>query len=254
MRVDIGGASLAYVTSGDASRPEPPVVLLHGLASTKETFADAARALESDHHVVRPDMRGHGASDAPPGAWSIGDLGRDVVAVLDAIGAERAILAGHSAGGVIALEVAIRAPARVVGLVLAATASQCNQRAGDFYEAMAKKAEEHGGAAVMPDFGWSAEDAAKHAPDATGFAKASRCMATLFPSPLTPELGRIACPTSILVGSNDFIGAGGSVIMSRAIPGATIRILEGRGHGIHLEDPDAFVAAVRSVSRAVRGA
>ncbi len=238
--IDVGYCSLGYRIQGAG---EPSVTLLHGLATTKENWDPIAGLLAERHRVLALDMRGHGESETPAGNWTRADLANDVIAALDALGFARTILVGHSAGGVIALEVALRHPEYVAGLVLAATASECNERAGQWYEAMAKKAEEQGAASVLPDFGWDPNVPPPF--EATGFAKASRCMATLYPSPLTPALSSIDCPTSIVVGTNDFIGVGGSVIMSRKIPNARLLIREGRSHSVHREEP-ALIAELVS--------
>jgi len=102
---------------------------------------------------------------------------------------------------------------------------------------MAVAAEAEGGRAALAEFGLS-EDSGAIAPDGAGFAKVARCMASLHASPLTPRLGELRCPVTIAAGSADFIGPGGSVIMHRAIPGSRLVIVDGRGHDLHMEDPD----------------
>ena len=65
-------------------------------------------------------------------------------------------------------------------------------------------------------------------------------MASLNRAPLTGRLGEIRCPTLAIVGEKDFLGAGGSVILSRNIRGARLEIVPERGHGLFLEDPAGF--------------
>jgi len=98
-----------------------PVVLLHGLTATRRYVVMGSRALErSGHRVVAYDARGHGRSTpAPdPGAYTYGELGRDLEAVLDQLQIERAVLAGASMGAHTLLWLALRAPERVAGLVV----------------------------------------------------------------------------------------------------------------------------------------
>ena len=98
-----------------------PVVLLHGLTATHRYVVMGSRHLErSGHRVVAYDARGHGASrPAPePAAYGYGDLLADLLAVLDAQGVPRAVLAGASMGAHTALKCAIEAPERVAGLVV----------------------------------------------------------------------------------------------------------------------------------------
>ncbi len=108
---------LAAEESGDGI----PVVLLHGLTATRKYVVMGSRALErSGHRVISYDARGHGrSSPAPePGAYTYDDLGRDALAVLDALGIERAVLAGASMGAHTLLWLALHTPERVGALVL----------------------------------------------------------------------------------------------------------------------------------------
>ncbi len=115
--VDGGGLELA----GDESGEGVPVVLLHGLTATRRYVVMGSRALErSGHRVIAYDARGHGrSSPAPsPDAYTYDDLGRDLIAVLDDRGIERAVLAGASMGAHTLLWLALRAPERVGALVV----------------------------------------------------------------------------------------------------------------------------------------
>ena len=115
--VDGGGLELA----GDESGEGIPVVLLHGLTATRRYVVMGSRALErSGHRVIAYDARGHGRSSPAPSrdAYTYGDLGRDLIAVLDARGIERAVLAGASMGAHTLLWLALRAPERVGALVV----------------------------------------------------------------------------------------------------------------------------------------
>ncbi|MCU0313598.1 MAG: alpha/beta hydrolase [Solirubrobacteraceae bacterium] len=99
----------------------PPVVLLHGLTATHRYVVMGSTALErAGHRVIAYDARGHGASaPAPaPDAYRYEDLAADLLAVLDARGVERAVLAGASMGAHTALRVALEHPERVAGLVV----------------------------------------------------------------------------------------------------------------------------------------
>jgi pimeloyl-ACP methyl ester carboxylesterase len=106
---------------GDETGEGIPVVLLHGLTASRRYVVMGSRALErSGHRVIAYDARGHGRSSPAPtrSAYTYDDLGRDLVAVLDARGIERAVLAGASMGAHTLLWLALRAPERVAGLVV----------------------------------------------------------------------------------------------------------------------------------------
>lgn len=222
---------------------EQVVVLTHGLASHLGTWDALARHLSSRFMVLRWDLRAHGRSESPDGSYSIEGLAADLAGILDALDVESAHVLGHSAGGVIAMRFALDFPARVRSLILVSTASECNARARDFYETLAQAAQDDGGEAVLALLGMDRQ-AGAIAPEPIGFAKVARCMGSLHVEPLTGRLDAIAAPTLIIVGEKDFLGAGGSVIMSRRIKHSRLRIVPQLGHPIHLEDPTGFNQSV----------
>jgi pimeloyl-ACP methyl ester carboxylesterase len=121
VRIESNGVTLA----GDQAGEGTPVVLLHGLTATRRYVVMGSRSLErSGHRVIAYDARGHGASTpAPdPDAYDYDDLVEDLRAVLDDRGIDRAVLAGASMGAHTALRLALDAPERVAGLVLATPA------------------------------------------------------------------------------------------------------------------------------------
>jgi pimeloyl-ACP methyl ester carboxylesterase len=216
------------------------IALTHGLAADSGTWSGQIADLARIARVITWDLRGHGQSDAPEGPYVLADLAADLRAVLDRAGVARAVVLGHSAGGVIALRFALDFPDRCAGLVLVGTASECNERAFRFYEELATLAEQGDTARVHKRLGLPAPAPDQRLANPAAFAKVARCMGNLHREPLTPELDRIRCPTLILVGEKDFLGAGGSVILSRRIAGSRLEIVPGRGHGIFLEDPAGF--------------
>jgi pimeloyl-ACP methyl ester carboxylesterase len=121
LRIGSSGVTLA----GDEAGEGTPVVLLHGLTATRRYVVMGSRSLErSGHRVIAYDARGHGASSpAPdPDAYDYDDLVEDLRAVLDDRGIDRAVLAGASMGAHTALRLALDAPERVAGLVIATPA------------------------------------------------------------------------------------------------------------------------------------
>lgn len=220
------------------------VVLTHGLAAGEAIWARQVAALAPRYRVLTWDLRGHGRSAPNPAPCAIPDLAADLGAVLDAAGVDRAVVLGHSAGGVVAMQFALDHPARAAGLVLVGTASECNQRAHDFYQDLASIAETRGMDPVYRRLGVGSEAARQSPSDPTTFARVARAMASLNGAPLTPRLGEIRCPTQMIVGEKDFLGAGGSVILHRQIAGSRLAIVPERGHGIFAEDPDGFNAIV----------
>ena len=99
----------------------PAVVLAHGLTATRRYVVMGSTALErSGHRVIAYDARGHGASSPAetPDAYGYEDLGKDLEAVMDRAGVQRAVLAGASMGAHTLIWLAVNRPQRVGGLVL----------------------------------------------------------------------------------------------------------------------------------------
>jgi pimeloyl-ACP methyl ester carboxylesterase len=115
--IETGGVTLSGERAGEGT----PVVLLHGLTATRRYVVMGSRALQrSGHLVVSYDARGHGRSSPAPGPRAYGYelLAADLLAVLDELQLDRAVLAGASMGAHTALALALSAPDRVAGLVL----------------------------------------------------------------------------------------------------------------------------------------
>jgi len=97
-----------------------PVVLIHGWCCDRSYLAPQAEHFAAGGHaVLAPDLRGHGASDAPVGSYAMAVFADDVAWLMAAAGlAEPAIVVGHSMGGIVAFDLAVRHPERVAGVVM----------------------------------------------------------------------------------------------------------------------------------------
>ena len=249
MRVEIGGHALNCERVGAGSRV---ALLIHGLgASLRSWPTEVVDALAPDYEVLLLDLRGHGLSDSPPGAWTVDDLVADVRALLDVLAIPAVCAVGHSAGGVVALALALAHPQLVDGLALVSTSSECNVAAAEWYSSVAEVALEQGiGPAlrqVVAGLRLEASPAQDELvlPDPLGFAQTARCVASLHPRPLTPRLAEIRCPTRVLVGELDPIGVGGAILLQRGIAGSTLEVVPGCSHMLPQDDPAGFAARVR---------
>ena len=99
----------------------PELVLIHGVGSQHGDWEAVAHTLASQFTILRFDLRGHGASEAPPGPYEIEDFAADLVALLDELGWAQPNIAGFSLGGLIAQCIALDQPSRVNKLALLGT-------------------------------------------------------------------------------------------------------------------------------------
>src|ERR687889_2280867 len=110
-----GEIELAIWRAGEG--PDP-IICLHGITAQHRAFNAVARYLEAPRGLVGVDLRGRGDSDKPESGCSLQAHAADVVRVLDHLGLESAVLAGHSMGGFVALKTALMFPERVRAIVL----------------------------------------------------------------------------------------------------------------------------------------
>jgi len=108
------GVEIAYTVHRIGT---PNLVLVHGWMCDQSYWDAQAPVLAEAFGVVTVDAAGHGKSGANRDTWTLGSLGNDVTAVIDELGLEQVIVAGHSMGGYVALDVACKMPGTVVGVI-----------------------------------------------------------------------------------------------------------------------------------------
>jgi 3-oxoadipate enol-lactonase len=246
------GCRLAYQLSGRESAP--PLVLSNSLGTDHTLWARQAEALAERFRVVRYDTRGHGASDAPAGPYSVDRLGRDVCSLLDHLGIARAHVAGVSIGGLTALWLGIHAADRVDRLVLANTAARIGS-VQTWDDRMATVAAE--GVAALADATmerWftagfrAAEPGVVAGTRATFLATPAAgylgCCAALRDADLRPLAGEVRARTLVVTGAHDVATpAADGAWLAGAIPGAALHQFEA-AHLSNLECAAGFTAAV----------
>jgi pimeloyl-ACP methyl ester carboxylesterase len=110
-----GGGELAYVTAGDPSNPG--LLLLHGYASSSDTFRDVILPLSRAAHVIAPDLPGYGESDPLP-APSFAAFSDAVAELLHHLGVGQRFIYLHDWGAPVGLSIAMQSPALVEGLII----------------------------------------------------------------------------------------------------------------------------------------
>jgi 3-oxoadipate enol-lactonase len=240
-----------HVVSGPEDAPA--LVLSNSLGATLAMWDPQADALAQRFRLIRYDTRGHGGSDAPPGPYSIDDVGNDVVALLDELEIERAHVAGLSLGGMTAMWLGINAPERVDRLVLLCTSPQLGP-AKNWADRAALVRRKGTGALVDATLErWLTEDyRSKH--DTTGLRAMfesiddegyANCCAVIERMDLTPNLDGITAPTLVIAGAQDPATppeeAEGIVA---GVPDARLEVLDPGAHLVNVEQPAAVTKLI----------
>jgi 3-oxoadipate enol-lactonase len=238
------GNALHYETSGEAGRE--PVLLIPGIGLGADSWAVVTeRLVDAGYRAVVVEPRGSGRSAAPLGPYTSEDVADDVVAVLDDAGLARVHLVGLSMGGMIAQQVAIRHPDRVLSLVLTSTYAQPDEWSRRIFELRRSLIRTFGletGFRFSSLFVFSPEAFREQADFISGREAAQReidkdaflAQVELCLSHSTLErLGGIAAPTLVIAGERDMLtSAVQNRELAEAIPGARLEIVPGATHGL----------------------
>lgn len=245
------GATVGLTDSGGDG---PVVVLSHGLLMNHMMFAPQVSALRDSYRVITWDERGHGEAEHE-GEWSYWDSAADVLAILDHLGVQQAVLAGMSQGGFLSLRAALTAPDRVRALVLLDT--QAGPEPEEMVPAYTAMSQE-----------WAANGPSQETLDFTAFAilgpgsddqpwkdhwvsmprhRSPQVMHTLMTrEDITDRLGEITCPVLVVHGTDDAaIPVDKAEELVAGLKGARPLVLvPGAGHAANLTHPVPVNAAI----------
>ncbi len=243
-KIDRDGVAIHYEVHGNG----PPLLLTHGFSSTSAMWHGQIDAFSRDHTLVLWDMRGHGQSDYPddPRAYSEALTVGDMAAILDTIGAGRAIIGGLSLGGYMSLAFYRSHPQRARALLIIDTGPGFKK--DDAREAWNARAYataerfEREGLDVLKS--GSPERSTVSHRNATGLARAARGMLTQRDARVIELLPDIKVPSLIVVGADDTPFLAASDYMAAKIPGAQKVVIPAAGHAVNIDQPQAFVDAV----------
>lgn len=246
------GCRIAWRFDGPA---DAPVLLLsNSLGTDMHMWAPQMATWSRSLRVLRYDSRGHGQSDAPPGAYSMDRLGRDVVELLDALDLTKVHFCGLSKGGMVGQWLAIRAPERLERLVLANTSAYMGPPSnwdariqGVLNDGMAPLAEASIDRWFTRAFIERGADAIAPIRDmllATSPPGYAGCCAAIRDMDMRPTVALIERPTLIIGGSHDpATPPPHTEALARAIKGARVTML-GAAHLANVELPEQFGQAV----------
>jgi 3-oxoadipate enol-lactonase len=239
----------------DGPDDAPVLVLSHSLGTSLELFEPQAAALSHRFRVVRYDLRGHGRSPVPPGPYEMADLGVDLIALLDRIGAGRAHLFGVSLGGMASLWAAQHHPDRVASLMLCCTSAQLGPPSLWRDRAAGARA---GGVEAIADSvvaRWFTPAFVERHPDrvaalravltATPAAGYAECCGAIERMDLRPELAAVTAPTLAIAGAQDPATPPEHLArIAQGIAGARMATVDGASHLAIVEKADEITALV----------
>jgi pimeloyl-ACP methyl ester carboxylesterase len=254
------GVTLRYLEQG--SRNGPTVVFLHGYTDSHRTWDLNLPLFPRSFHVYALDQRGHGDASRPECCYTQQDFAADVVAFLDAVGEQQAILVGHSMGSFIAQQVALDFPDRVQALVLVGSAPTV---AGNEVALFLESIVDAQVGTVDPDFvrEFQTSTFARPVPPSyidTLVAESLKVPARVWQATLdgllaedhSARLGEIDVPVLVVGGELDgFFSVEQQQALVDALPNATFVLYPETGHAPHAELPHPFVHEVQRFLKSV---
>jgi pimeloyl-ACP methyl ester carboxylesterase len=242
----IEGLKVRYVHRRPVPAGQPPVVFIHGAGGSHQHWLYQVRDLLHSPTFAL-DLPGHGRSEGP-GRESIQAYGDWLVSFLDAVGLERAVLVGHSMGGGIGLDVALRYPMRIAGLGLIATGARLRV-ASAILEGFRQEPQDT--VRLVCDWTFGPEAPAE-------LVRQGRRQMSEIPGDVISgdfsacdgfdvmgRLEKITAPAVVVCGTQDLMTpVQDSTYLRDHISGAQMLLVEGAGHMVMLERPGAVVKAL----------
>ena len=246
--VNLDGVNIYYEDHGGG-----PVtyVYCHGLGGNSKFFEQKELDwYKARFRVITWDNRGLGRSGTA-GEYSLPLYAKDLKLLLDYLSVDEAVLFGVSWGGVVVQRFALDYPEKCSALILDSTSSETNIAGSENWYMRGEIARLGHDAAMQGRELESAFSGHSRAGDnkiilenesyLASYIAQCRSTAGLREHPLTPELSRLTMPILVIGGGKDVVaGAGGSVIIGRAVPNSTVNIFQEAGHGVYTSDRIGF--------------
>lgn len=248
------GHRLAYRFDGPADGPT--LMLSNSIGTSLHMWDGVVTELAREFRVLRYDLRGHGRSDAPVGAYSIDRLGRDVIELLDALGIAQTHFLGLSLGGMVGQWLGIHAPERIERLILSNTSahvgppSMFDARIADLHPVPDMVAVAHTFLTNwFPPRMVSSDDPLLEPFRATLLAMhpggLAGCFAAVRDLDMRRTIALIRTPTLVIAGKDDTVTlASHGEQIAATVPGARLVVLPAV-HLPNVEDPDTYLRVVQ---------
>jgi 3-oxoadipate enol-lactonase len=232
----------------------PALMLSNSLGTNLHMWDEQVAPFTRHFRLVRYDRRGHGKSGVPKGPYSMERFGRDVLAILDAVGIERVNWCGLSMGGMVGQWLGAHAPNRIDKLILSNTS--CYMPGNGIWDARIKTARERGLAGLVDATveRWFTKPFRERAPQAiepirkmflaTSVDGYVACVEAIRAMDHRPLLPKITAPTLVIAGRHDpgtTLEAG--EFLAQHIPNTKLAVLEA-AHISNVEQPQAYADAV----------
>ncbi|HJV66507.1 MAG TPA: alpha/beta fold hydrolase [Geomonas sp.] len=256
MKVKINDIEMAY----DDSVKGEAVILVHGFPLNRQMWQpQIAPIANAGYRVITPDLRGFGASEAPAGGYSLDVFADDLIALMDALKVERAVVGGMSMGGYILMDMLERYPDRVRAACFIATKSSADDEAGrERRTALANEAERLGANPIIKIFAelLFSSDTLHERPeliarvtswmrDTNPKALAGGLLAMRDRKDYTPLLPGFRQPSLVIAGAEDRAASPNAVeLLTGGLADCRSRVIEKAGHMVNMEQPEAFNSAL----------
>jgi 3-oxoadipate enol-lactonase len=255
MKASINGTSMAYEDAGHGM----PVILLHGFPLDHRMWRNQVEALQSAYRVITPDFRGMRGSDVPKDPISLDQYADDVLALMDHLHVEQAVLGGFSMGGYVAFSLLRKAPKRFSAVVLANTRPEADTQEGQknrmtmaaslfekgavaARDAMVSKLLSEDNQQVMPEL-VDEISSIMNSMKPEGLVHA--CLAMAFRKDSVSLLPSISVPTLVIAGEMDAITPPDVMRqMADRMPNSRMMRIPGAAHLTPMEKPEEFNSAV----------
>lgn len=247
------GVTLPYVEQGDPSGA--PLIMLHGYSDSSVSYELVLPHLPESIHAFAYTQRGHADAGKPLSGYAVQDYVADLVAFMDAVSIDRAIIAGHSGGSYTAQRFAIDHPERAAGLVLIGSFRAFRDNPGilELHEAVSQLTDP-----VDPEFVREFQEGCVAQPVPTEFIDRivdgsiqvparvwKEYLDGLLDADVPTESGTIDAPTLILWGDHDeFCPASDQEALLQAIPRSRLETYTDTGHCPHWEQPERAAAEI----------